>query len=96
MILKYKIHYKFYCVVYSIMIYLLYTNTRLGYHRVYVTREEIFSPVNRDEISHVIAKKQSLKWLYFAFRLIFNPLYATTVLHKSNSRLIGVLNAQTS
>jgi hypothetical protein len=30
MILKYKIHYKFYCVVYSIMIYLLYTNTRLG------------------------------------------------------------------
>jgi hypothetical protein len=32
MILKYKIHYKFYCVVYShtIMIYLLYTNTRLA------------------------------------------------------------------
>jgi hypothetical protein len=30
MILKYKIHYKFYCVVYSIIIYLLYTNTRLG------------------------------------------------------------------
>ena len=30
MILKYEIHYKFYCVVYSIMIYLLYTNTRLG------------------------------------------------------------------
>jgi hypothetical protein len=30
MILKYKIHYKFYCVVYSIIIYLLYTDTRLG------------------------------------------------------------------
>jgi hypothetical protein len=30
MILKYKIHYKFYFVVYSIMIYLLYTNTHLG------------------------------------------------------------------
>jgi hypothetical protein len=29
-ILNYKIHYTFYCVVYSIMIYLLYTNTRLG------------------------------------------------------------------
>jgi hypothetical protein len=66
---------------------------------VYVTQDEIFSPVNQDEISHVIAiglKKQSFKWLYFAFRLIFNTLYATTVLHKSNSRLIGVFNAQTS
>ena len=30
MILKYKIHYKFYCLVYFIMIYLLYTDTRLG------------------------------------------------------------------
>jgi hypothetical protein len=30
MILKYKIHYKFYCVIYSIIIYLLYTDTRLG------------------------------------------------------------------
>jgi hypothetical protein len=30
MILKYKIHYKFYCVVYSVIIYLLYTDTRLG------------------------------------------------------------------
>jgi hypothetical protein len=39
MILKYKIHYKFYCVVYSIMIYLLHTNTRLGrlwYHRSFL------------------------------------------------------------
>jgi hypothetical protein len=39
MILKYKIQYKFYCVVYSIMIYLLYTNTRLGrlwYHRSFL------------------------------------------------------------
>jgi hypothetical protein len=69
---------------------------------VYVTQDEIFSPVNRDKISHVIAnnfspgKKQSFKWLYFAFRLIFNTLYATTVLHKSNSRLISILNAQTS
>ena len=30
MIFKYKIHYKFYCLVYFIMIYLLYTDTRLG------------------------------------------------------------------
>ena len=44
MILKYKIHYKSYCVVYSIMIYLLYTNTRLGrlcmitLFKIYVTK----------------------------------------------------------
>ena len=36
---------------------------------VYVTRDEIFSPVKRDEISHAIANKfkQSFKWLCFAF-----------------------------
>jgi hypothetical protein len=44
---------------------------------VYVTRDEIFSPVNPDEISHVIANNFFI-WLYFAFRLIFNILYATT------------------
>jgi hypothetical protein len=36
---------------------------------VYVTQDEIFSHVKRDEISHAIANKfkQSFKWLCFAF-----------------------------
>jgi hypothetical protein len=40
MIFKYKIHYKFYCVAYSMMIYLLYTNTRLG-HLWYNQSQEV-------------------------------------------------------
>jgi hypothetical protein len=54
MILKYKMHSKFYCVVYSVMIYLLYTNTRpwaacgtIGVFKDYVTWEESRSPSKR-------------------------------------------------
>jgi hypothetical protein len=50
MILKYKIHSKFYCVVYSIMIYLLHTNTRLGrlwYHRSFFNLRTMSPGVSR-------------------------------------------------
>ena len=58
MILKYKIHYKFYCVVHSIMIYLLYTNTRLG--RLWLNKEKVSREISENKIA-VCEKTQGLR-----------------------------------
>jgi hypothetical protein len=65
MILKYKIHYKFYCVVYSIIIYLLHTDTRLGR----LCCIQLFdNKVNYMHLQRFMGKGYSIRSFNFTFR----------------------------